>query len=32
VALTELIEDKMGWEMLEPVREELVSTKKRKRA
>jgi len=31
IALVELIEDKMGWEMLEVAREELVSTKKRKR-
>ena len=31
IALLEIIEEKMGWEMLEPVREELVAPKKRKR-
>jgi DNA-directed RNA polymerase subunit omega len=31
IALLEIIEDKMGWEMLEPAREELVTPKKRKR-
>jgi DNA-directed RNA polymerase subunit omega len=31
IALMEIIEDKMGWEMLEQAREELVSSRKRKR-
>ena len=32
IALLEIIEDKMGWEMLELAREELVSSRKRKRS
>ena len=31
IALTELVEDKMGWELLTPVQEELVAPKKRKK-
>ena len=31
-ALTELVEGKMGWELLTPVQEELVVPKKRKKS
>jgi DNA-directed RNA polymerase subunit omega len=32
IALLEIVEEKMGWEMLELAREELVSPRKRKRS
>jgi len=32
VAMTELVEDKMGWELLEPAEAEKVQPKKRRKA
>lgn len=32
IALTELIEDKMGWELLEPAETEVTAPKKRRKA
>lgn len=32
IALTELVEDKMGWELLEPAEAEAVAPKKRRKS